>query len=66
MSSMILWFLRVSIGKNYLVVLGRDSLPEAIVLFELFSISVISLFSFNDFGLGFALSVAIGEQFLGL
>jgi hypothetical protein len=66
MSSMILWFLRVSIGKNYLVVLGRDSLPEAIVLFELFSISVISLFSFNDFGLGFALGVAIGEQFLGL
>jgi hypothetical protein len=66
MSSMILWFLRVSIGKNYLVVLGRDSLPEAIVLFELFSISVISLFSFNDFRLGFALGVAIGEQFLGL
>lgn len=63
---MILWFLRVRIGKNYLVVLGRDSLPEAIVLFELFSISVISHFSFNDFGLGFALGVASGEQFLGL
>jgi hypothetical protein len=66
MSSMILWFLRVRIGKIYLVVLGGDSLPEAIILFEPLSVSVISLFAFDDFGLGFALGVARGEQFLGL
>jgi hypothetical protein len=66
MSSMILWFLRVRFRKNYLVVLGGDRLPEAIVLFEILGVSVISFFAFDHFGLGLAIGVASGEHFLGL